>query len=723
MKNMIKLISVCAFAVICAVLFVACPPEPVNPPPDTGGKEENGGEDGKGEENGEPIVEVEPATIKSLTIAGKEIEWGEPAEELKNAKAKSIYLEYEEAQNAEIEITLDNEEANAFYCIVVSGADQIWTSNGSLTFIKGNVLGIQVITNAETVLYYRFAVSVGDAPPPPPPPPNMTSLSIAGKNIIFGASALDLATASTTKTTLSSTEATNAAISITVSSVTAQALYGIMVTKDSEPLLWKGTGSLTFSAGDILAIKVSSSENEAVLYYKVTISKIEEPPPPPPPPPTSLSEFEERCMTFMEEIPRMYIYTEGNKDVTSKDNYINATINIEGSVKHNISNWEVEIRGRGNSTWNEQIWFDGKKKLPYRIKSVKKTSIFGLPEVKNWALCAEYSDKSLVRNYSMHMLDRSLGTMNFSTNVIYVEVYFNSRYDGLYILKDQMEAKPSRVNVEGFTVDASGNLTDTGFLIVVDWVGRNPGSQNGRDYFKAGNSGDGAWFIKYPKFDDDGFEGNTKLHNQAVAYIKKYVEDVHNALQSSNTGSFDNLCDRNSFVDYYIVQELVKNVDGNKLSIYANKKPGEKMQMGPLWDFDITLGNCYFKQWNTPDPKPEGWQIANGGELNWFKYLMGNKTLYEAVRTRFIELHDKNISWMLSNVDPVRDFIRSAADRNFGRFDKILTNNTWCNPDDVLAANTFDKQVVYLKNWTQTRSDWMYDQLYNRKAISGVITP
>ncbi|MDE6249852.1 MAG: CotH kinase family protein, partial [Paramuribaculum sp.] len=92
-------------------------------------------------------------------------------------------------------------------------------------------------------------------------------------------------------------------------------------------------------------------------------------------------------------VPTMYINIENNAEVVVKDQYLNATISIEGNgVVDDFEEAEVTIKGRGNSTW-----FQFPKK-PWRLKFAKKQEFCGLKKAKNFALIANFIDPSNMRN-------------------------------------------------------------------------------------------------------------------------------------------------------------------------------------------------------------------------------------------------------------------------------------------------------------------------------------
>ena len=77
----------------------------------------------------------------------------------------------------------------------------------------------------------------------------------------------------------------------------------------------------------------------------------------------------------------------------SKEVYITGQMSLVSNVAGVAAvNGGLQIRGRGNSTW------DIHPKKPYRLKLTDKQSLLGMPSSKDWVLLANYSDKTLLRN-------------------------------------------------------------------------------------------------------------------------------------------------------------------------------------------------------------------------------------------------------------------------------------------------------------------------------------
>jgi len=126
-------------------------------------------------------------------------------------------------------------------------------------------------------------------------------------------------------------------------------------------------------------------------------------------------------ISWNDSLPHIIINTEGNAPVVSKDDYINATVTIDGRNLFNSYSGTSRIKGRGNSTW----WDYPKK--PYRLKLDEAASLFGLPEEKDWVLLANYLDGTHLLNSIAFNIGNMLG-MPYTNDAIPVELTLNGTY-------------------------------------------------------------------------------------------------------------------------------------------------------------------------------------------------------------------------------------------------------------------------------------------------------
>ena len=158
-------------------------------------------------------------------------------------------------------------------------------------------------------------------------------------------------------------------------------------------------------------------------------------------------------------MPQLHITTENNAVVTSKKDYINASFELNDDE---ITDGTLEIRGRGNSTWD---W----PKKPYRLKLTDSTSLLGMPASKHWVLLANYADKTLIRNDIAFMFGKSL-EMEYTPRTRHVELTFNGEYQGVYQLVEHLRIAKDRVNIPELKVtDTTPETISGGYMMEVDF--------------------------------------------------------------------------------------------------------------------------------------------------------------------------------------------------------------------------------------------------------------
>ena len=279
-----------------------------------------------------------------------------------------------------------------------------------------------------------------------------------------------------------------------------------------------------------------------------------------------------------QNIPVVRITTDGGKGIYDKKNYVPGTITITDPEKMYSDVEEFSgrmgIRGRGNSTWSFP-------KKPWKVKLDSKAELLGMPADKEWALLANYADRTLVRNIVAMKLSEICG-FSWTPRMRSVEVYLNDEYQGVYTLCEHKKVSSDRVDIE--------------------LVGENDNS---------GDAVTGGYYLEIEEQQDETtcwwtsmgvpmmFSDPEEPTSQQLAYVKGLFESFEQALWAndwSESTGYPKYIDVDSFVDYYIVQELTKNIDGNlRKSSFITKERGKKMEMYHLWDFDLTLGNCgYF---------------------------------------------------------------------------------------------------------------------------------
>lgn len=147
-----------------------------------------------------------------------------------------------------------------------------------------------------------------------------------------------------------------------------------------------------------------------------------------------------------ENVPHIDIRVEDNKFISSKDYYLNADIQINGADVYPSMNGQVQIKGRGNSSWSNNSW----DKNPYRLKFAEKVKPFGLTKGKNWVLLANKIDGSMMTNALGMKIAGVVGTAGFN-HIIPVELYINGFYWGSYNFTEKVGFHNNSIDLEDDT--------------------------------------------------------------------------------------------------------------------------------------------------------------------------------------------------------------------------------------------------------------------------------
>lgn len=381
-----------------------------------------------------------------------------------------------------------------------------------------------------------------------------------------------------------------------------------------------------------------------------------------------------------QNIPVIYITTKNSAPILDKENYVDGTIVVKDpeGLYNDVKEFSAPmgIRGRGNSTWSFP-------KKPWKVKLKEKASILGMPADKEWCLLANYADRTLLRNIVAMKLSEICG-FAWTPRMRSVEVYLNDEYQGVYTFCEHKKISSDRVNLD---IDA------------------------GDCYLEIEQQQDETtcWWTKMgvPMMFSDPEEPSAAQ----LAEIKKFFSDFEDCLYRSDfndpeTG-YAKYIDVKSFIDYFIVQELTKNTDGNlRKSSFITRKKGQKLVMYHLWDFDLTLGNSggFLHE-------PEGYWVKdyNPGCVigdNWFNRMFRDPAFQKAVSARWNELLPQ-LKEIPAFIDRQALYLDKAKDRNFEVW------NIWESVDwvDCPSLGSYEKEVEFLKKFYNDRLKWLDREL------------
>jgi hypothetical protein len=252
----------------------------------------------------------------------------------------------------------------------------------------------------------------------------------------------------------------------------------------------------------------------------------------------------------------------------------------------------------------------------------------------------------------------------------------NEEYIGTYQVTDQVEESSSRLDVG-----------DDGYVLEIDQQSRlDPDDV----FFKSPKN------ILFAIKDPD-----LKTGDEQYNYIKDYVSQAETVLFSNYfmdpDSGYAKYLDIPSFVDWYLINEIAKNNDAIFFSsVYMHLKRGEKLKMGAIWDFDLAFGDINYN--NNQDPT--GFYISK--KTPWIIRLFKDSAFVAQVKERFTYFDGKRDS-ILSFINTEATALQWSALENNNKW-KVLYANVWPN---YAVFGSYNNEVTYLKNWFNTRMDWL----------------
>ncbi len=338
------------------------------------------------------------------------------------------------------------------------------------------------------------------------------------------------------------------------------------------------------------------------------------------------------------------------------------------------------LKGRGNATWDDE-------KKGYALKLYQsdgytdknKISISGMGRSANWVLVANHRDRTLIRNALAQTLAAKLGMEN-AVRYVFVDLYVNGEYLGLYNLMQKVESGAEQVDVDEATLDG----LDGGYLLEFDNYSDTP-------QIKLKESGMRVTV-------------NSPADLESYAAIEQRLNEAEAALRDPNgynaaTGLYwDDYIDLRSFAILWMVREYTMDNDATvNFRFYYDPDDG-KFHGGPAWDFDNSMARNggVFAQ-------PETALIESGHRNGdcWLRLLMQ----FDAFRSEIARLYRQHYS--LFDTDSaesvyamayrLREELSYSIALNFTVWERQLSNKSWNTPTELTYEGYFGILTDFLK--------------------------
>ena len=369
-------------------------------------------------------------------------------------------------------------------------------------------------------------------------------------------------------------------------------------------------------------------------------------------------------------LPIVVINTPDRKPIPSKhEDWLEGTqLTIYNSDLTIDYQEEVNVRGRGNSTWSFP-------KKPYAIKLNDKASILGMPKHKRWVLLANWLDKTMMRNSTaFHIAEQT--DLAWTPRGEFVEVVLNGYHRGNYYLCEQIKVDKNRVAIEAL----SDENPSGGFILEVDV------------YY------DEVFKFHSPRYNMPYmFKDPDEVTDAQYNYFYDYVANLEESLVDDErfaAREYVNYIDVDSYIDWWFVHELTGNMEPlHPKSSYFHKDRDGLLTAGPVWDFD----------WETFVPYKAS-NLCNG-EAIYFGRLFQDEAFVARVKERW--------EMFKPRFETVSAYIASEAERLAPS--AAINSKMW--PIDVVVNQdenlSFEAAVNRMRTSYESKVRWLNNYITN----------
>lgn len=338
----------------------------------------------------------------------------------------------------------------------------------------------------------------------------------------------------------------------------------------------------------------------------------------------------------------------------------------------------------------------------------RNESLLGLPSEHNWILYAPYTDYTLMRNVVAYQLFEDQGW--YSPRTKFVEVYRHTgngpvtrqHYHGVYVLVERIKWDNNRVNITKIEPHENSEPEISGGYIIK------------KDRLNEGESGfrtrRGTRLAHVRPNEGD-------ISSEQQSWIRNYMSDFEDTLYGPNfndpVNGYGKYIDVDSFIDHFLHTELLKEIDGYRLSTFMYKDRNGKLIMGPVWDYNLSIGIAdYLEGWI-----PQGWyyvQASNDcfvgcGVRDWYLRLMEDDRYVARMQQRWWDLRQTVFSrgHLFGLIDDNTERLAESQRRDFERWPR-LGSYTWPN---WFVGNSWMEEVNWMRDWLDKRVTWMDSQM------------
>ena len=244
------------------------------------------------------------------------------------------------------------------------------------------------------------------------------------------------------------------------------------------------------------------------------------------------------------------------------------TVRIRIESEADTLDEQVSISLRGNYTATLP-------KKPYNLKFETKQGLLGMKKARKYALLANACDYTLLRTALGFKLGELLG-YEWPLHGRYVELVVDSVHQGNYFLAERVTASKNRVDID----------PDTGCILEFMPDDRKDDQQA---YFVTDRLN---YCIEFKDPDKDDVPPTMRQH---AADVMNRFEQAVLGIGKSAPCDWKDLVDLDNFALWYYWKNVLQMYECNRYYVIEDDAPDVRLKMGPLWDFDWSVGMCIYE--------------------------------------------------------------------------------------------------------------------------------
>ena len=396
------------------------------------------------------------------------------------------------------------------------------------------------------------------------------------------------------------------------------------------------------------------------------------------------------------------------------------TNSINDSFTGYHGNIGIEIRGSSSQSFAQKQYAI---ELWNNALLDTSASILGMPEEEDWILQGPYTDKSLMRNVLTYKLGNDLGW--YAPRTRFCEVFINNQYLGVFFMTEKIKRDKNRVNISKLNTDEnSGDALTGGYIVKID---KFDGAAQGLGWdspYAVITSG-GTKIIKFQYH----YPAEDVITPTQASYIRNYITNFESVLYSTNfrdpTNGYRKFINVESFIDFAIMNELTKNVDGYRLSTFLYKDRDSKdgrLHIGPLWDFNLAFGNADYCEGGLTYGWAWDFNVYCGSDYwvipKWWERLRSDRAFLVQFRERWTELRQSILSndAIINYVDSVALALEEPQKRHYNLY-PILNQYVW--PNNYIGGS-YANEINYMRTWIRDRLAWLDSNIGSFALETGI---